>query len=181
MSCTVITSRFATPGSLVIFLAVMTTLLPYNGATTSSVADVGVVCGDEWDACASGAVGRGCAADFDTDQYTECYMSAGDSFIESAYSCDHLSLTACCIDAASDNDCMTNEAFVEYYVCANSELSATVGGEECTAITCGFADGVDGAGTSGESGAVRVDSFHLRAALGSAPGASHPVAQSVQA
>lgn len=139
--------------------------------------------------------------DFDTGQYTECQMDLIADFditADNMDSCEFLSVSSCCIDASSNNNCMADDAFVEYRLCSmNSNLDAVdVDGGECTAITCDFDDGADGTGTTDEdeagtdsagttdedgaeadsagttdsNGAFRADSFPFRVALGLALG-----------
>ncbi|CAN0165380.1 unnamed protein product [Scytosiphon promiscuus] len=165
--------RLAASRSLMIFFAITTSLVAYTDAVTSSTE-----CADEGQACyISDTVCSACMMEYDTDQFAECYEDAFSSFISditaAENACEVGSLIACCVDAASTNDCMSNDAFVDLNLCIYS-LAATNSGssEECTTLTCSEVDGVDDPEVLGANGAFRADVFSVRALLSFALGVS---------
>lgn len=118
----------------------------------------------------------------DDEVCTECIMAAGTSeyfectrnydMADSTDFCATVSGAPCCINEASDANCLENEVFVDYYLCimnnldalgdifgADFDLDAYFGSgelEECTAITC--SDGSSGATSVDGSGGVGIPS-----------------------
>lgn len=148
------TTDFRPPAwtTLLLLVAITTVVLQHASAATSSA-----YCTSEFEDCYADEDCASCITEIDTEAYIDC---AGDAAMDSIdtdvanYTCEVLSVSACCYDAGSDKNCLGNDAFVEYMLCTMSYMSSVVGGdEECTTITCDAVDGVDSVVEEDESGA----------------------------
>lgn len=124
------------------------------GGTTSSA-----VCVAEHTACSNDEECYECITDWyqgddPADALVECI--GNNDLGDMVDPCSYVTPTACCYDSLSANDCLGNNAFVEFWVCAGNNLSQ----EECTttSFTCsgGSEDGlvVDGTDEADDDASV---------------------------
>lgn len=121
-------------------------LLQHAGAATSSTTDI---CDAETRACIGDAECADCLRSIsgNVDEYSECVSDYDydDLYDEDGEldACSYSSVTPCCVDSISTNDCMGNNAFVGYYTCLASYVSTETGRGECSTITCSDDSGGD--------------------------------------
>lgn len=119
--------------------------------TTSSTEDEGIFCISETQSCAQDPECLECISPTTEDELNglaDCL--AGNSTTESsALSCASRSASACCLDAASANNCLENDNFVAHQLCSVNSVSLNISVievEECAALDCSAVD------TSGDDG-----------------------------
>lgn len=127
--------------SLVLFLSTFIMVQPVVGAMTpSSAASYSGFSTSSGAACV--AKSDACSADPECSECQSAISSAVDCIHDFAVSlstddsCAIWSSYPCCLDATSNNDCLGNDAFTEYWLCSNSVYSWAAGEGECTAFTC---------------------------------------------
>jgi len=150
MSIKALKNRLATSGVFAFFV-IATILLQQAGATTSST----YPCTAEYEACGSDTECSKCLLDGENvDEYTECVENFDCGMDDW---CAALSIGPCCMASVSSNDCLGNNAFVEYWTCSINFSSTYAGYGECTTLTCSngsggeAADGTSGVGSSSPS------------------------------
>lgn len=152
-------SRFTAVRLLVIFLSIGTTMLQRAGAFTGGSTSLTPFeeCGEEQAICDLDAECTECSTTTDVAEVQDCLEGYSEEYNSATTStCEALSAIACCFDAVSDNDCISNYAFEDLVLCEMSAQLSEAGGGECTTITC--------------NGARRAYGFPLCAALSVALG-----------
>lgn len=148
------TRAFAS-GVLLLLAISSTKLVPLVDGASSSADDVAVACGTELIACQDDPTCvTGCLQDGDLDTDTqECFEALG--FVSSTSStsatCDDAVSSACCLDSASEDDCLENDAFVDYWLCVVGTLGCS--NDE---IDCNGAMSYTDLGTSSTAAVVSV-------------------------
>eukprot|EP00904_Undaria_pinnatifida_P005785 jgi/Undpi1/2336/HiC_scaffold_13.g05719.m1 len=134
-------------------LAVISTVRRAEGASSTEVSDS---CGTEYLACIlDDDICRSCTSEYDWREFEDCLADSDYDVVSVSGLCDSYALTACCQDQASENECIDNEAFMEYWTCVVQ--AADLGSSDCsfTEATCSSVGSSDaGSDSSGDGSSV---------------------------